>query len=119
MKHISVIAIKHGNQYISSVCYSSDPQRVFALLEESFSAPNAALNIVSQGDSSLTSEGCIMAFYHDLQYNWTQCCPVLMASTEGLIEHAKSIGASSLYLYDHNAWMEHWHYELEESLSIA
>lgn len=119
MKYISVIAIKHGNQYISSVCYSNDPDKAFTALAESFNVPNSALYIVSQGDSSLTESGELLTFYQDLQYTWAQCCPVLQISNEGLVDHAKSIGASALFLYEDGEWGERWRYTLEEARSIA
>lgn len=114
MKYISVIAIKHGNQYISSVCYCDSTKEVFSALNESFDLPNSALYIVSQGDSILNELGEVVTFYRDLKYSWVQSCPVLMCSVDGLVKHAQSIGASVFYLYDRGEWKEQWQFQLGE-----
>lgn len=119
MRDISVIAIKHDNQYVSSVCYGNDSGKVFSMLRESFYIPSTARYLVSQGDIRFTDAGDILTFYRDLEYTWPQCCPVLHDNRKKLITFAMSIGASTLFFYDGGRWIEQWRYALDDVREIA
>ena len=104
MNSYCVVAVKNGDNYITSVCYSDSPLDAWILLQRSFKEWKLACALAYAGDFTVTCAGSYSSYHTDWGYNWSQCCPVVLNDRDSLVKHAESIGAAETYVFEQGLW---------------
>lgn len=103
-----VIALKDIDHYVASVCHCEDLSQVWSLIRETFYLPDAALALISLGDTNMSANDEFTSYHKDWGYSWEQCCPVAFETEKLLVSHSESIEADCLFVFERGVWARRW-----------